>query len=421
MITATTSPNAGRSLTYDVDGAGPLLPRSFTYDGENRPAAITQNGNTTSFTYGPDGERAGKVYGSNAYFYMGGEAELLVNAANPAGLLTSYLHPDVKREGAATDFLVADNLASNRLSIRYSPFAIRQFDYSPYGAPLGSNGATLPAIGQPQTKGYINQRYDAETGLQYLHARYYDPLLPRFLTPDTYDPTEQGVDFNRYAYALNDPINGSDPNGHDVPSANFMPTDWQSAFDTAFCGVTCSGHVDAQDMSRNIGNAYVKGAELGMVSAILGEAGGAVLGAAWRMSVVPRSVVAIPRTAGQLGPKLGAEFENLAHDALGLGERQVSRFINGRMRRIDGLSDQFVTEVKNVQYQGLTKQLKDLIDYAGNSRQFRLVVRPNTTISSRLLQLARQGRIQIVQLGERSSWRSTSNFMRIHHSHNFHR
>ena len=205
----------GNTLTYDVDGTGPLQPRAFTYDGENRPAAITQNGNQTSFTYGPDGERAGKVYGSNAYFYMGGEAELLVNAANPTGLLTSYLHPDVKREGAATDFLVADNLASNRLSIRYSPFAIRQFDYSPYGAPLGSNGATLPAIGQPQTKGYINQRYDAETGLQYLHARYYDPFGGRFLTPDTYDPTEQGVDINRYAYALNDPINLSDPNGHD--------------------------------------------------------------------------------------------------------------------------------------------------------------------------------------------------------------
>ena len=90
-----------------------------------------------------------------------------------------------------------------------------RMDYSPYGAPLGSNGATLPAIGQPQTKGYINQRYDAETGLQYLHGRYYDSYGGRFFQPDTYDPTEQGVDINRYAYALNDPINLSDPNGHD--------------------------------------------------------------------------------------------------------------------------------------------------------------------------------------------------------------
>jgi hypothetical protein len=37
----------------------------------------------------------------------------------------------------------------------------------------------------------------------------------RFLTPDTYDPWLEGVDFNRYAYSQDDPINHSDPNGHD--------------------------------------------------------------------------------------------------------------------------------------------------------------------------------------------------------------
>jgi hypothetical protein len=36
----------------------------------------------------------------------------------------------------------------------------------------------------------------------------------RFLSPDTLDPTLPGVGTNRYAYAENDPINKSDPNGH---------------------------------------------------------------------------------------------------------------------------------------------------------------------------------------------------------------
>ncbi len=45
----------------------------------------------------------------------------------------------------------------------------------------------------------------------YLHARYYDANLGRFLSPDTLDPILAGVDFNRYAYAGNDPVNGSDP------------------------------------------------------------------------------------------------------------------------------------------------------------------------------------------------------------------
>ncbi|KGD96681.1 RHS repeat-associated core domain-containing protein [Rhizobium sp. YS-1r] len=36
----------------------------------------------------------------------------------------------------------------------------------------------------------------------------------RFISPDPMDPTMPGVGTNRYAYAENDPINKSDPNGH---------------------------------------------------------------------------------------------------------------------------------------------------------------------------------------------------------------
>ncbi len=63
-------------------------------------------------------------------------------------------------------------------------------------------------------KNYIGERYDPETGLLYLNARYYDPSLARFISPDDWDPTMVGVGTNRYAYAENDPVNLSDPNGH---------------------------------------------------------------------------------------------------------------------------------------------------------------------------------------------------------------
>jgi RHS repeat-associated protein len=74
-----------------------------------------------------------------------------------------------------------------------------------------------------QGKGYINERFDPETGLQYLNARYHDPLLARFLTPDSWDPDLPGVDINRYAYAGNDPVNGSDPSGHSYEDPNKFP------------------------------------------------------------------------------------------------------------------------------------------------------------------------------------------------------
>jgi RHS repeat-associated protein len=108
--------------------------------------------------------------------------------------------------------MVKDHLASNRLVLRVGGATMRA-DYGPFGQPLTSNGS-VPLQG----KGYINERYDPETGLQYLNARYHDPLLGRFLTPDTWDPDIPGVDINRYAYAGNDPVNMSDANGHSYGS-----------------------------------------------------------------------------------------------------------------------------------------------------------------------------------------------------------
>jgi len=52
-------------------------------------------------------------------------------------------------------------------------------------------------------------------GLIYMNARYYMPEIGRFISPDTIVP-EPGnpQSFNRYAYALNNPIKYNDPSGH---------------------------------------------------------------------------------------------------------------------------------------------------------------------------------------------------------------
>jgi hypothetical protein len=51
--------------------------------------------------------------------------------------------------------------------------------------------------------------------LLFLHARYYDPALGRFISADTIVP-EPGnpQDFNRYAYVRNNPLTYTDPTGH---------------------------------------------------------------------------------------------------------------------------------------------------------------------------------------------------------------
>jgi hypothetical protein len=51
----------------------------------------------------------GKSFLNQQRFYMGADAELLVDSANTAGLLTSYLQADIRREGQATDVMVKDH------------------------------------------------------------------------------------------------------------------------------------------------------------------------------------------------------------------------------------------------------------------------------------------------------------------------
>ncbi|NEY90150.1 RHS repeat-associated core domain-containing protein [Rhodobacteraceae bacterium KMS-5] len=64
-----------------------------------------------------------------------------------------------------------------------------------------------------EDKGWIGERFDPETGLQYLNARYYDPELGMFLQPDWFEVTKPGVGTNRYAYSFGDPVNKMDPGG----------------------------------------------------------------------------------------------------------------------------------------------------------------------------------------------------------------
>jgi len=55
---------------------------------------------------------------------------------------------------------------------------------------------------------------DAGTGFTYMQARYYDPLLPRFLSGDPAPvDAKMGANFNRYWYANNNPYKFTDPDG----------------------------------------------------------------------------------------------------------------------------------------------------------------------------------------------------------------
>lgn len=56
---------------------------------------------------------------------------------------------------------------------------------------------------------YTGQQYDQEMGQYYLRARYYNPVVGRFLQEDIY----RGDGLNLYAYCANNPVVYYDPRG----------------------------------------------------------------------------------------------------------------------------------------------------------------------------------------------------------------
>lgn len=84
------------------------------------------------------------------------------------------------------------------------------FDDRPYGSAYAGSGMS-PAMNGP---GYTGQVGDVDTSFVYMQARYYDPTVGRFLTTDPMEPAVGNYfNFNRFAYADNNPVVNDDPNG----------------------------------------------------------------------------------------------------------------------------------------------------------------------------------------------------------------
>jgi RHS repeat-associated protein len=191
------------------------------YDGENRPLSVTYLGKKTCYVYGVDGKRLKKVEGlspatlctalppaANGTTYFGP-----VEVRNWLGAeqVLTYPQPSVKLTNGVATWLHFDHLGSVRAITDATGAKVESAIYRPFGE---QSEWLQPGTPAPETKGWIGERYDADAGLQYLNARYYDPALGLFLQPDWFEVTKPGVGTNRFSYSFNDPVNKIDPGGN---------------------------------------------------------------------------------------------------------------------------------------------------------------------------------------------------------------
>jgi RHS repeat-associated protein len=212
----------GYAVAYDLNGdiiskkgADTTL---FTWDasgGLKQTEFWTPGGAHTVVTFGYDalGRRVAKtVNGVTTHFVHDG-AQVVEDIDAAHNLKVEYGwgpgtdHLMYVRTPATTSVAIPDPIVG---SIRGLATADLGTTLKQYAAPFwGQVAADTGFIMRYRLAG---REYDQEARIYYNRARYYDPQLGRFLSED---PIGIAGGLNLYAYAGNDPINGSDPTGFD--------------------------------------------------------------------------------------------------------------------------------------------------------------------------------------------------------------
>lgn len=212
---------------YDVAGNQTQegVGRMFTYDAENRQ--LTFNATAGQYAYDGDGRRVKKIdsTGTTVFVYdAGGKMIAEYTSGNPSSNGTSYL--------------TSDTLGSMRVVTKSDGTVKARYDYLPFGEELGAGiGQRTQAMGYSSgdltRQKFTSKERDNESGLDYFGARYYSAAQGRFTSVDLFDPVlgKQGADdkekaekefrkylgqpqhWNRYPYALNNPLRYVDPDG----------------------------------------------------------------------------------------------------------------------------------------------------------------------------------------------------------------
>ena len=202
---------------FTVDANGNMLfdgLNTLSFDAANRLISASNGSGSAGYIYDGNGNRVEKVSGGNTtvYIYSGSA----VIAEYPLGGSVSSPTEEYVYTGgkliATLDSTIKYHL-HDHLSVRITTDA--------NGNIIGQQGVFPFGDSWYQTSGstkwmFTDKERDAESGLDDFGARYYSSSLGRFLSVDPSGLSEHLQNpqtWNRYAYALNNPLDRVDRNG----------------------------------------------------------------------------------------------------------------------------------------------------------------------------------------------------------------
>lgn len=231
----------GQLRNYVYDANGSILSgggRNVTWTSYNKPAYIERDGKVVSFAYGPDRARYRKTiandFEATTTLYLG-KAYERVEDHNGEVLHKQFIYADgqlvaerydyedpytgaIDTERGETRYMYSDALGSIDTITDDVGGVLEQTGYSPFGSRRDVQGrmvAGLSLTAPPVNRGFTGHEHLDDVGLIHMNGRVYDPEIGRFLSADpNIQAPYSSQNYNRYSYALNNPLKYTDPSGY---------------------------------------------------------------------------------------------------------------------------------------------------------------------------------------------------------------
>ena len=195
--------NGNLESQLDVDSSAAV---HHSYNGFNQLVSSVTGEGTITYTYNAQGIRTSRTVGVLTTHYLldggnvigeveGDEIYTYVRGVNLIfGRARYYLY------NAHGDVVQLTN-TNGQLT--------KNYNYDAFG------NERAPSEDDANPFRYCGEYYDTETGLYYLRARYYDPLIGRFTQEDTYrGNAKDPLSLNYYVYCYSNPVLYCDSGGH---------------------------------------------------------------------------------------------------------------------------------------------------------------------------------------------------------------
>ena len=221
-------------MTITYDGIGNPLSynngSSYTFSWYGRDLdSVVYNGKTMSFSYNDEGVRTSKtVNGVTTTYYVEG-SKVIAEETNGNVIIYIYdsdgmplgmqYHSMYYSEDSWDIYWYERNLQGDIVAV-YSSSGIKLISYSydawgNFTTAYHNTGENSTAVKNPfKYRGYY---YDSDLNLYYLNTRYYDPVIGRFISPDSEATITASLnaltDKNLYAYCDNNPVMRTDNGG----------------------------------------------------------------------------------------------------------------------------------------------------------------------------------------------------------------